>query len=126
MLSLGNKKSSSKTTTNNNDNRQVNDAGGGSVITGGQNNSRPLTIKGSNNQIHMVDAGASMASLFSGMAQAAGAASLLNTTTTGHAVTQAGQAQAGAWDGLGEGAGKWAVIGVGVLAVLAVLAKVAR
>jgi hypothetical protein len=125
VLSLGNKKSSSNTTTNNNDNRQVNDAGGGSIITGGQNNSRPLTIEGSNNQIHMVDAGASLASMFTGMAQAAGAASMAQVTTTGHAVTKAGEAQADAWS-LGEGAGKWAAVGVGLLVLAAVVAKVAR
>lgn len=108
------KSSSSTSATTNNDNRQVYDASeGGSVLTGGQNNSKALSISGTGNSVSFV----------LGDAQAAAAQAMEDKTTTGHEVTGAAKGQAEGF--LSSEPGKWGV--VAAVAVLVALAwKVAR
>lgn len=106
------KTSTSNNATTNNDNRQVNDAGGGEIVTGGQNNSKALTISGTGNSVSFV----------LGEAQAKAADMIDTKATTGHEVTKAAQAQAAGF--MSSESGKWGI--VAAVAVLALAWKVAR
>lgn len=108
-----NKSSSSTSNTTNNDNRQVYDAsGGGDLVTGQKDLSENFSVSGSGNTVSFV----------LGDAQAIAAQAMEDKSTTGHAVTKAGQAQAAGV--LATEGGKWGV--VAVVALLALAWKAAR